>query len=756
MSGTEPIEAPERADHAAQTIQRLAALGRLWGAVKYFHPYLAYREIDWDAALVDTIPLVRQASDREAFRAAVDHLLSVLDDRWTTTLPWPGEQPREPPAAGPAEPPAGPTVVRTDGDIAVVVANDYRLLGGEDGAQRLREAFEEARRSRAIVVDIRRLVDTSAARWPATRTLEQSLEALLDRPIRTAGSRRRMYTGHPPQRGTSTGGYSTGFVYEQGASIGAGGPAGSHRPLAFVVNPESAALWKALAGLQCLAGAVVVTEGDVDPDLGGPPAVLDLGEGVRVRARGSELVYPDGSVGFRPDAVVAASQERAWDKSPGVAAALECLRGARRPGGTASAAAPSPSPVPAAPPDRLYADMTAPSREYRLLALFRLWTAIDVFFPYKDLMDRDWGATLAEFVPEFDRDGDANDYVLTVARLAARIQDTHASVTARGFTEHVGVWAPAVRLRHVAGAFAIEHVLEATADGPRVGDVVVAVDGVPSGARAAALEPLYAASTPQAMRRRLAETLLAGPKDTVAGLTLRGADGAEREVALTRSTVWWQRVERASPVFWVLPAGFGYVDLARLTVAQVDEAFEAVKETRGLIFDMRGYPKGTAWAVAPRLTATEVVTARFEAPQLLGFDWWFGMRGARTFDQRTAPSAKWRYGGKVVVLVDESAISQAEHTCLFLEASADVTFVGAPTNGANGDVTNVVLPGDVLVGFSGHAVRHADGRQLQRVGIQPHVHAAPTLRGLRAGRDEVLEAGVRVLAEWVAARNEQP
>jgi hypothetical protein len=181
-----------------------------------------------------------------------------------------------------------------------------------------------------------------------------------------------------------------------------------------------------------------------------------------------------------------------------------------------------------------------------------------------------------------------------------------------------------------------------------------------------------------------------------------------------------------------------------------------VKETRGLIFDMRGYPKGTAWAIAPRLTAKEVVTARFEAPQLLGFDWWFGMRGARTFDQRMAPSPKWRYGGKVVVLVDESAMSQAEHTCLFLEASADVTFVGTPTNGANGDITNVVLPGDVLVGFSGHAVRHADGRQLQRVGIQPHVHVAPTLRGVRAGRDEVLEAGVRVLAEWMESRREQP
>jgi C-terminal processing protease CtpA/Prc len=71
-----------------------------------------------------------------------------------------------------------------------------------------------------------------------------------------------------------------------------------------------------------------------------------------------------------------------------------------------------------------------------------------------------------------------------------------------------------------------------------------------------------------------------------------------------------------------------------------------------------------------------------------------------------------------------------------------VTFVGTPTNGANGDVTFMVLPGNLAVSFTGHNVRHADGRQLQRVGIQPTVRAAPTIAGIAAGRDEVLEAAV--------------
>jgi C-terminal processing protease CtpA/Prc len=107
------------------------------------------------------------------------------------------------------------------------------------------------------------------------------------------------------------------------------------------------------------------------------------------------------------------------------------------------------------------------------------------------------------------------------------------------------------------------------------------------------------------------------------------------------------------------------------------------------------------------------------------------------------------YRGKVVMLINEDAISQAEHTCMFFEAATDVTFVGTPTTGANGDVTNMVLPGNLAVSFTGHNVRHADGRQLQRVGIQPTVKVAPTVGGVVAGRDEILEAAVKYLQQHV-------
>ena len=69
--------------------------------------------------------------------------------------------------------------------------------------------------------------------------------------------------------------------------------------------------------------------------------------------------------------------------------------------------------------------------------------------------------------------------------------------------------------------------------------------------------------------------------------------------------------------------------------------------------------------------------------------------------QFVIPNPGPKYKGKVVVLINEETVSNAEHACLLLESCTDVTFIGSPTSGANGNVTNVNLPGGILVGFTG-------------------------------------------------------
>ena len=97
------------------------------------------------------------------------------------------------------------------------------------------------------------------------------------------------------------------------------------------------------------------------------------------------------------------------------------------------------------------------------------------------------------------------------------------------------------------------------------------------------------------------------------------------------------------------------------------------------------------------------------------------------------------------MLIDDRAESAAEDFCIYLRNAKRATFVGSATAGTNGSVTFIDLPACRRMSFTGMRVKFADGSRFQNIGIVPDVKAEPTIRGARAGRDEVLEKGVEVL-----------
>ena len=91
-------------------------------------------------------------------------------------------------------------------------------------------------------------------------------------------------------------------------------------------------------------------------------------------------------------------------------------------------------------------------------------------------------------------------------------------------------------------------------------------------------------------------------------------------------------------------------------------------------------------------------------------------------------------------------MSQAEYTAMALRASPRAFVVGSTTQGADGNVSTLPLPGGVASRFSGLGVFYPDGSPTQRIGIVPDVVVQPTVDGIREGRDEVLETALRELA----------
>jgi C-terminal processing protease CtpA/Prc len=724
--------------HAALSAnERLLSLAQLWGDIRYFDPWLAYRDVDWDAAALAAIPEVANASSSEAFAGAVQHMLAVLHDPFTGLAP-----------SAPASPPPnggdGLTIITLD-ERTVALSLVPAKLAAADDAQFAADAAKLAPMLKGhpnVVVDLRLAVQESAEQSSAVDSLLTTspvAAALVHGDPRLPTQRTRYYSGLRNQLlPDAEPFYTGGFMADDPTFVH--GKAGAPHKIAFIVNANAVVPDLAVA----LAGegeAAVFSDGPAPALLGGSVVAVPLRDDLTAQFRTSEY------------AELASAQSYAQPlpaKGDPVKAAAAWLE-------NHAPQAPRFDPAPQAKLVISAIDRHAffPDEPHRVLAVFKIYTIIRYFFPYRDLMHEDWDALTLRAIGDVRAARDERTYFQTIRRYYAHIHDGHGFVGGGPIAELFGGSVPWTS-RYLHGqvvVIAFIYPLMCRDAGVRIGDVITAVDGIPIQRAMAAQRPFVNGSTPQGVNFNLVETIgsnvFSGPRNTTITVTLRHPRASSSYTARLTRTTGFLRHPRTGPIVRILPGNVGYADLDRLEPSGIDAAFARIKATRAVVFDDRGYPLGTAWQIAPRLSRqTKFKAALFDQliisnPQVEIGDGELPALSFRNFYQMLGAGTGAKYLKPVVVLVDERTLSQAEHSALFFEAAAHATFVGTPTAGANGDVTGFGIPGGLTVAFSGLGVRHADGAQLQRIGILPQVRVEPTADDIAEGRDVVLEAGVQ-------------
>ncbi len=717
--------------------EHLAQLGRLWNFVKYVHPTVT--AIDWDGALVRAIDRTNRAQNEADFRMALAGLLGELKDPATKLTPTDNNKTELPKDL--------PTMKQEEGGVAVVRIRDASFVEAIPALRKLAPSLLEAQ---AIVFDIR---DCSSC----SDLVDGNLVPVA-RDVVAPTTIFRQHSGYPTPDGSPSGGYYSAFQFVGGTRFPAH-PGLAAKPIVFLVNRKTALPAVALA-LQDGGLAAIVSEDDASDEIAGLSAPFEIGGGVSATVRVRLLSHADGSYGFAPNRVLHEQGETALQQ------AVEVAR-SRKWEPVKHSAEKLPD---AWQTDDAYSKEAYPDLERRLMAAMRIYGVFTYFHPYKYLTGEDWDAVLLDFLPRMEQARDAREYDLAVAAMVTHAHDSHCTASSDELKKVFGEAPPAFRLLWVEGRAVVINFLdpeESRREGVEVGDVVVAIDGQPVERRIEELKKYKAASTPQAlMQLGVLPSLLAGPSGSTVAVTLEGKNGKRREATVKRDVAFRSLAyapAKPGESYRLINQDIGYANLDKLEIADVDAMFEAFKNTRAIILDMRNYPRGTAWAIAPRLVKKPVtfaqadrknpaaeqqpVAAQFRRNIVSGDSVEDSYVTSMLFEQRLPPTSGWRYLGKTAVLIDARAISQSEHSGLFYKAANGSIFVGSPTAGANGDVTWFMAPGGIRITFSGHDVRWPDGKQLQRIGLQPDVAATPTIAGIRAGHDEVLEKAIEVMTE---------
>lgn len=367
-----------------------------------------------------------------------------------------------------------------------------------------------------------------------------------------------------------------------------------------------------------------------------------------------------------------------------------------------------------------------------------LWPVLQHFYPYQDHIDG-WNDALDTALAETRLVEDAGDHERLLQRMMSSLNDGHVRIYHADEDPDAGIaWVP-IAVESVDGELVVSRADSGThrPDGVRPGDRIAAIDGEPA-SQWLERELAHHSGSLAWRTHRAIEVLLRGPRgESLALELLRDGQRIQHEPAFEQPR---RQETLAHPPSTTLDGGIVYVKLHGMPAETQAELIPELVEAPGVILDLRGYPRADA-----------LLTHLLEEPD----DWlgWMRVLLARAPNGDLVVRSEYEWGmqpaeprieSPVVLLTNHRALSYSESIVGIVKRHGLATVVGSNTGGANGNVIALQLPSGFVAHYTGMHVLGPDGQPYHATGIEPDVHVAPTIQGLKDGRDEVLERALEL------------
>lgn len=389
-----------------------------------------------------------------------------------------------------------------------------------------------------------------------------------------------------------------------------------------------------------------------------------------------------------------------------------------------------------------YPGMKWDDTDYQLLSLFRYWNMIEYFFPYKHLTEKNWNDVLLEYIPQIIVCEDELSYKLTILGLIGEVHDTHANMRDKTLNQFYGNNTAPLEINFIENKAVVVKISKQLNNnsGIKVGDVITKINGIETEKVIAEKIKYCPASNYPTQLRDLSERLLR-TNDNVLNLTLENQTKTYGETVNTVpiTDISFRNTEVSSHS--EIGKDIGYIYPGSLKNGEIDEIMNSFLNKKGIIIDMRCNPSDfIVFSLGKYLMPKPTEFVKFTITSLTN-------PGLFTFAD-TLKVGKVNpdyFKGKVIILVNEITQSSAEYTTMALKLAPNATVIGSTTAGADGNVSAIVLPGNIRTMISGIGVYYPDGTETQRIGIVPDIIVKPTIEGIKLGKDEVLDKAIEII-----------
>ncbi|MFC2119265.1 S41 family peptidase [Bacteroidota bacterium] len=395
--------------------------------------------------------------------------------------------------------------------------------------------------------------------------------------------------------------------------------------------------------------------------------------------------------------------------------------------------------------EKTYSEMLPLNENYRLLAFFRYWNIINYYFPVKYMMDENWAIIPSKLLGKFIRADNAFSYYLSLFELTAKLNDTHGFSFHSDLYKNIGYYFLPVGFEYIDGKTLITKIYNdslAKINNLKLGDIIMKIENTPVNIIRDSLRKYVSASNEAIINRETNFYLESDKEKTFEINIIRNNKKIELTVKNYRPYSRKSIKEQKQKKWCILENNIGYINLGKVETTEVDTIMNKLLNTKALIFDTRYSSQGTIEQFSNYLHKTKT-------PFVKCLKINFGYPGIVYFSNNytTGPEQinNDYYKGLVIILVNEWTQSHGEYTTMVLQTVPNSIVIGSQTAGADGNVSNFFLPGNINITYTGIGMFYPDGTETQRIGIKPDIVIHPTIESIKNGNDLLMEKAIEVI-----------
>ncbi len=370
-------------------------------------------------------------------------------------------------------------------------------------------------------------------------------------------------------------------------------------------------------------------------------------------------------------------------------------------------------------------------KSHRLLTLFRFWNIIQYWNVNKYLTDTNWITVLEELIPVFLNAKSIENYEIAKLKMLSTLNDSHSYQTSSFIYSTLFKYKPPFEVNCINDTLLVTAIYNKTLAQKNeiyLGDVIVKINNLQINDYIdSKFASLLSHSNKTYLRELTNRFILKNKSDSLQIQIL------SKQVELKNKTIklnetfkienFKRLVKREKGNWRKITPKITYINLGNITSKELFKIFKENKDDKGIILDLRNYPKRIDLGDLSKILFPEskefvkVLMPLKDHPSIGEYNAEASLKLIHQPFKVGRKNSDY-FKGKIILLVNRQTGSMTEYLGMAIQQSPNCYTIGEQTMGAVMNITSAFLPDKQEFYFTSMGAFYPNGEVVQRKGLR--------------------------------------